>query len=799
MVRVGVLALVLALQDPISEEIVNPYYRKCEWKLWAVDPTPVADAQVAVPPNTKERATISPVPADKRLYPVEGKFLVFDATPSKKFAGTGDDVYASWSGDHGWVRDRWAGPGGFEIKGIRNSIVQFIDNAKFASHPKLGINFYHQSTTGMGHTLANAVHLRQTEQIEKIYFASGLVTAPAHISYTEEGENFLDRTNDLYQALMPTLLNSVGSSDSETMAITKLIAVGAHLDPDLKLKLKLKRHGLYASTMLYLWKAGLPLDVPYDSELRHRIAYAAVGKRSEFPGGYGAAGINRGDMALLVHEYDDVEHMRRMVQMAQSMKAPPPEAVLKVLEGPTKYALKKTALVIQEKGVDVELRVSAEDSYDIDGRPLTFRWKLLYGNKRTTVEREGESNVWRIRVPWDESLPEGRTTLLLIAHNGVSDGNPAAINVWRHKTASMPGTGAGYNDYQYDASQANRRPVIVGLQNAAAKPGETIRIPIRAVDPEGFPVVLAKRADEPGHFEGSEFVCQVPKKQGDMIVTVIASDGTSGNSYDAQQFRISVAPRIFARIKADRVAGPAPLKVKFTSDGSIDAQSFEWAFGPRAPGYPQMPKSESNGPSIEKTFDKPGVYQAWLKVKGPAGQDTALMTLFVGEPASGRSGIVLEGNGVELRGSAGEFDHSDFGSAREREFRLVNHGSEAVKIGEIKMSNSEFRLLDECKSIAGFGSARMRIRFTPQGPGVRTAELEIAGGKYALAGRGISAAPEPPKAEPAPDKEAAKLWTMAMNYRNNDMPEQAEKYLRQIIEKFPDSEYARKAREILKK
>jgi hypothetical protein len=494
------------------------------------------------------------------------------------------------------------------------------------------------------------------------------------------------------------------------------------------------------------------------------------------------------------------------------MTAPPPEAILKIIEhkgGTLKYGLKKTVLILQEKGEDVELRVSAEDSYDIDRRPLTFRWKLLCGNKQTSVERDG--SAWRIRVPWDDALPEGRTTLLLIANNGQSDGNPAAINIWRHKTASMPGTGAGYNDYQYDPAQANRRPFMVGLQDVAAKPGETVRVPIRAIDPEGFVVSFAKRAEDPGRFEGSEFVYEIPKTEpaGRKVVTVIASDGTSGNSYDAQQFKILVAPKIFAHIKADRAAGAPPLKVKLSSEGSFDVAgklTFEWAFAARAPGYPQMPKPESNGPAVEKTFDKPGVYQVWLKAKGASGEETTMMTILVSSSLpAGRPGLALEGNGVELpvgREAASEFDGSNFGTAREREFRLVNTGSETVK-PEIKLSNPEFHLVDECRSLTGFSAARLRIRFAPKGPGLRTGTLEVSGRKYTLSAVGNAEVGEPEKPEaklpaPAPDKEAARLWSMAMNYKNNGMTDQAERYFKQIVEKYPESDYAKRAREMIR-
>ena len=850
--RLTALALLILLPPQESDTVKNPYFSKCEWRLWAVDPAPVSDANVAIPPDLKSRATIQPAAADRRLYPVDtppaGKFLAFSNSPSKKYAGMADDVYASWSGDHGWVRDAWKGPGGHEVAGVRGSILQFIDGDKAVNIHKLGINFFHQSTTGMGHTIANAVQKSQSEAYEKIYFSSGLITGPAHVSFTEENATFLERTNDLYLAYMPTYFNSLGSSDSETMAITKMIIAGAFLNPELKLKIK--KNGLYASAMLHLWKASLPIDAPYDTELHHRIATKSVGNRFTVPGGYGAAGIERGDMCLVWHQYDDVEHLRRMVEMAKGLTAAPPEAILKIVEhkgGREHYVFKKTATYIQEKGDVVDLLVSAADSIDLAGRPLTFRWR----------------------------------TLILVANNGLTDGNPAAINVWRHKSTTMPDTGGGYTDYKYDATFANRRPIIVGLQDAVVKPGETVRIPIRAIDPEGFPVTLSKRSGEPGSFDGTDFVWECPRGEiGDKTVTVMASDTTSGNSYEAQQITLHIGPRILARMKADKVAGAAPLKVKFTAEGSVDAGgkglTLEWGFTPRAPGYPKMPKGESAAPALEKIFDKPGIYEAWLKAKGPSGEDTAMMTILVTETLpAGRSGIALEGNGVEIpegRATGSDFDHSNFGSVNggasaEREFRVVNLSATAAKIA-VKLASPEFKIVEAPRDdLDGFASTKLRIRFSPKGPGIRTAAVDVAGRKFTLTGTGVvdqavvdreaapkwsaakslagskqyakaieairafldgypsataakearellaklesdpavkaeiekqDAAAKANAARAAQDKEAVRLWSLAANYENSGLMDKAKAYWREIVEKFPESQYAAKAKEKLK-
>ena len=54
---------------------------------------------------------------------------------------------------------------------------------------------------------------------------------------------------------MPTFFNSIGSSGSETAAITKLMIVGGYLPP--ATKLALKRNGLYPSALLYLFMVEL--------------------------------------------------------------------------------------------------------------------------------------------------------------------------------------------------------------------------------------------------------------------------------------------------------------------------------------------------------------------------------------------------------------------------------------------------------------------------------------------------------------------------------------------------------------
>jgi len=733
--------------------LANPYFPRCTWKVWRRDDAPVTDARAFVPPATAPPSTLAPPLQELRLWPAaklaKGRAIALEAKPSRECAGTWDDVYASWSGTHGWMRDRWAAPGGDEAAGLAKAVIAVVDAAPGATHAKLGVNFYHQSTTGMGHTITNAVVPSNTLEYEKLYFASGLICAPCHLSWVEEGPANAACTTDLYLALMPTLFHSLGSSDSETMAITKWVIAGAHLAPEMKLELK--QSGLYASTMLWLWKSCLPVESDYDEEWRHRLVYAAVGDRFAFPGGYDATGLARGDQCLAFHEYDDGEHERRMVAAARALTVAPPEAVVDLLEqqgGTTRVSLKKTIAVLQPAGSEVKLRVSAAASYDLATRPLTFRWRLLHGNRRTQVEREGDAAqpdasrppTWTITVPWDEALPEGRTTLLLVANNGVHDGNPAAVTIYRQR-GDLPPSGQGYNDFNYDTKFANRRPTIVGLQDLVVKPGEVVTLPIRALDPEGQPLRFTKRAGDPGELDGNLFTWKVPSREpaGARSLTLLCSDGTAGNSYEAQTIALQVKPKVAATIKADVVAGAAPLTVKFTGSGK-----GEWAFAPRGPGRGAMPAVESSGASATKTFDQPGVYEAWFKLKSGSDEDVTRMAVLVtAQPLpSGRpSTLIVEGNGAFIAdGDATPcpFDATDFGvplsgqPAVEHAFLLHVMGDAPLPLGRanVKLEGegaASFTIARPPRGMVdGGGSTRLVLRFQPKAPGVQRATVEIA-------------------------------------------------------------------------
>lgn len=758
---------------PDGPPIRNPYYENQKWRVWRDDETPIEDVQSVVRDGKEKKAvsiTLAPTPVAQRIYPdgplEEGKPIRWKtlARPSRRFSGLWDDVYASWSGLHGYVRSAWLATDGSAVhlrpKGL-DHIMHFVEVRKTSDLLRCGVNFVHQSTTGMSHTITNGYDPRMTTSYERIHFSDCLVTAPAHASFTEE---WPDRTKDMLLALVPTLFNSVGSSNSETMAITKMMIVGGYLPPDSKVALK--RNGLYPSALLYLWKASLPFDVPYGHELRHRVAYRALGHEDQFPKKYGHAGNERGNLSLEFHRYDEIAHMRNMIRMAQSMSVLPPEAILDevtVEGGRSVYLLEKTALVLQEPGEDVTLNVSTAKCYDLANRPVTVRWKLLYGNHEATCVPGDAPDTWVLRVPWDDALPEGRTAIALIANNGVHDGNPAIVNVYRKRT-DLPPPGAGPKGYAYNSPHANRRPVILGLQDQVVRSNQTVRLVLNAVDPEGQPVRFHKRAGEPGEISGNLYTLKAPRGRAGQTVsaTIIASDATAGNSYAAKRVEFTVAPKVHAHIECEQLIGAAPFAVTVSSKGSRPARGkVEWGWEFYRPAPKRKPaawKDLPHGAKVTHTFAKPGLYEVALTVKRGKETDRETVQVWVtdGPPPAPVGGVVLEGNGVRIADgddSPCAFDHTQFGSVREgervrRRFVLFNRGDTELPCPRRGVATAgphakEFRVSQApAKRIPRLGSTPLEIEFRPKGTGPRNAEITVQVGsetiRFAVAGTGTA-------------------------------------------------------------
>jgi len=562
----------------------NPYYDATRWKLWFEDSTPVGG--VGLPRPGEIYYAQDGNPARPGLY------LDYRKTPAaNRYANFWDDAYLSQDNKHSFIINSWTGRNGNSVAGIASSLVTAARAGPVAS--TYGANFSSQSTTGMGHDIANyAPPTVFNEQF--YYFADCLRAGPAHVSY-------MDRTpassTDEYQALLPSLYNSVGSSGSEVAALGKLALAAGYLPRDVKHNMK--RAGIYPASLLYLWKAALPYNVPYDDELRHRVAYYSLGDHSDY------TGSNQTEYNFYYHQYDDDLHMQNMIRLAKSMVYPPPVAILKKISitgGTVVNDVAKTSWLVQQAaGQSVTIRVSPMDSYDIYNLPLTYRMKMIHGNPKTTISEDPTTHEFTIFVPGSSTLPKGRTTVLLIANNGYFDSNPAAINIYR------------------TSGSVNRRPVMTWPANRTVLPGELFSAELSGTDPEGFPVRLRQWSGEVGALNGPTFTWGIPvaEPDGDHKVHFIASDGTAGNSQESREVVISVRSTV-AELKADATEGPAPLQVAFSSEGSRDkaggALFYAWDFDDGTGATSANPAHR---------FTTPGYYRVRLTVTGASGSHSS--------------------------------------------------------------------------------------------------------------------------------------------------------------------------------
>lgn len=566
--------------------IKNPFYQMPEWKLWRLDESPVVIGSVK----------LTPPAASSRLYPIDidaqhtkPGVLSFRRGdwPGRIYAGMWDDVYASFDNRHSYMPTTWRDESGNEIS-LLDQHMNLV--YRFPRKPRLlrglGLTFTSQSTTGMGHDLTD--NFKEIDNTERNYcFANILRAGPAHDSY---GDIFLDRSKDEYDAVMPCLFNSVGSSGSEVHALAKMLIVGAHLPK--QTKLNLKRNGLYIPTLLYLWKAGLPYDVPYTNELRHRVAYASSGSFSDrrLP--------PRAPVNQTYHRYNETSHLYKMTNLAKGMTIAPPIALLSKLEikGGVEKSINKTTIRVHQRfGKSVRMHISAADSFDIQDKDLTYKWTVLHKNTPVSINTTNGGREAHIKVPFDPKIPKGRTTILLTVNNGYYDSNPATINVYRPH------------------GKDNLRPVLKGFSDKDVLSGESVQLNITSRDPEGLPVTLYRWSDEVGELTGNRFTWKTPdvSATSQESVHLIASDGTGG--FNSAEAVLTVTPTL-AVISADRLEGRAPFTVHFSAGQSRDKAGNQLAYA-----WNFDDGDTASGADIEHTFNAPGFYEVNLKVSGPFG------------------------------------------------------------------------------------------------------------------------------------------------------------------------------------
>jgi len=478
-------------------------------------------------------------------------------------AGFWDGCYVTLDFAHTRFPTAWSAQGvSINLRG------QFVNvpfgMADTATRLLLGANFTSQSFARRGRHIVDDMLSNETTERD-FFFANCVRATPAHISYkdAEPGQVY-----DAYDGLFAHSYQSVGQSGSETRALAKMMIVGGCMPR--KTKDLLKRHGAYAIAMLTLFKAALPYsdvdgnDLPFENELRHRPAYSSDGAVGH---------IHFCPANPHYHGYDETEHMRRMIDMARGMDEPPPVAILKLVDLSVEkdgertvdrawaddrvQAVSKTNIRIWGRpGETIIARVDVRDSYDLEGRELSYAWHPVYPNQRNvSVDRDDEPGIWRIRVAYDPKLPKGRIPVMLVASNGCPvPSNPAFVNFywpepdersdWSHHDRPSGKQAKTEHGKVYEVTK-NKRPIVdLGAEDGTiwARPGDVVRFPVEAEDPEGSPVVIYRRNGEVGKIHDDEFVYDVPSADAGSAhaVHLIFSDGTAG--YTGRRVKLLVSP-----------------------------------------------------------------------------------------------------------------------------------------------------------------------------------------------------------------------------------------------------------------
>ena len=560
--------------------IQNPYYANRAWAVWTLDdPEQVTDL-----PGDFELSKQS-----DRIYPMDGFLTSFTNTETESVgAGFWDDVYVSQDKFHSRLSCTWEDGSGksFDFKNqipiLKRGYYTFDFDGKSISSPatdelrKIGATFTSQSTTGMGHNIANHPLLMLVNERE-FYFANILRCGPAHSSFNDSNSG---ASADAYQALVPSLFNSIGSSGSEVWALNKFAIAGAHLSADVKQLAK--KHGLYAATLLYLWKVSLPYDAPYENGIRHRVAYFADGQDRS-----GRATKQTG-IEVDAHTYDDERHLRNMVDHAAKLSAVPPIPIANLSEvegGSLVYGLASCALIHQE-AEPVRFRVSTHNSFDVQDLPVNVRASVLFGTPGSEAVRIND-HEFQVTIPAPGALSNGRTAIAFIANNGVSDSNPMVVNVFRK------------------LGGPNQRPHIEVKGEASVRPGAVLRLSLATFDPEGQKVKVYKTSESPGQVQEDAFVwhCPADEQTGIRNVHLIASDDSSGSSLNGITIPVAVQA-VIPRITSERTDGPVPLQVQFSSETSgydtSKPTSFAWDFGDGNRSREANPKHVFRQPGFHK-------------------------------------------------------------------------------------------------------------------------------------------------------------------------------------------------------
>lgn len=250
--------------------------------------------------------------------------------------------------------------------------------------------------------------------------AGQIYVFPAH-------KDFTDEAGDLFPANTPYLLVSRGSSGSDRPFLEAIAMILAAFRPDTKARLV--DSGLVVPTVQMVFRRSL-------QDVRSREAYFSG---AAHPAVFDGQRIN----------------LARMVSLANAITPAdiPAEARIRVIgedtgrEGTDFFGQGLSEQLFDTPGAVARIwrsgawrrtmTVSAEDSFDANGRPLAFHWRLLQGDPdRVRITPLAGGAQARITLDWHDPFPISEETPLttarvdigVFADNGAHDSAPAILS-----------------------------------------------------------------------------------------------------------------------------------------------------------------------------------------------------------------------------------------------------------------------------------------------------------------------------------------------------------------------------------
>lgn len=337
-----------------------------------------------------------------------------------------------------------AGPFRFDRPTLGNSSTAFTEGPYWRSLPR------HALTTADG---SGPQLLWQDAR------ANALYVYPAHKDYTVEN-------GDLLPANTPYILISRGSSGSDAPFLQAVAAILAAFRPETKALLV--REGLLVPAVQMVFRRSL-------QNVRSRESYLSG---EAHPAAFDGLQINTARMVSLANSIrpGDVPAEVRIRVEREDGAAEGVDFFGQGLEERLFDTPQAIGRIWRSKAGRREMVVSAADSRDVNGRALSFEWRLLQGDpERVRIEPLGDGSRARITLDWHEPFEISEETPLrtwrvdigVFAHNGVHDSAPAIVS-WQFP----PGEARTYE------TGPDGAPRISEIDRAPARETETYADPL---------------------------------------------------------------------------------------------------------------------------------------------------------------------------------------------------------------------------------------------------------------------------------------------------------------------------------